>query len=498
MSADQKSRPSFSPASRWRIGFDVVLRTLLVVAVMGMANYLGTQFFHRYYLSSQTQMALSTRTLSVLRSVTNHVDVTLYYDRKADFYQDVEALLKEYRAANKNISVQTVDYVRDVGAAEMVKQKYRQYFTSQSDKDLVIFDCGGRVKIFPGSALTSYKSELTGSHPRPDNPKQPELEFERRPVSFNGEQAFTSILLALANPQPLKAYFLQHHGEVSLTDPGNVGYQKFESVLEQNYISVTNLAWSGNTGVPADCNLLIIAGPNELLEPPELQQIGQYLREGGRLLVLFGINSQGHPTGLEPILQTWGVGVMDDIAQDADHTMTTHDIIVNTFNKHPVVDSLSDVQLQIYSPRPIIKVPTSQVANAPEVTELFATSAGGTLYGNPSEAPHNYPLACAVEQKPVAGVTNPRGNTRIIVVGDYIFLGNYYIDSPGNRDFLNSSVNWLCDRPLLLAGIGPRPVTNLRLHITHHQQRQLGWLLLGALPGAVLIIGWLVWLVRRK
>ena len=59
----------------------MVLRTLLVVAVMGMANYLGTQFFHRFYLSSQTQMALSSRTVSVLHSVTNHVDVTSYYDR---------------------------------------------------------------------------------------------------------------------------------------------------------------------------------------------------------------------------------------------------------------------------------------------------------------------------------------------------------------------------------------------------------------------------------
>ena len=158
MSADQKSRPSFSSANRWRIGTDMVLRTLLVVVVIGMANYLGTQFFHRFYLSSKTQMALSTRTLSVLHSVTNHVDVTLYYDRKADFYPDVAALLAEYRAANRNISVQTVDYVRDAGAAELVKAKYRQYFTSQADKDLVIFDCAGRVKVFPGSALTSYKA----------------------------------------------------------------------------------------------------------------------------------------------------------------------------------------------------------------------------------------------------------------------------------------------------------------------------------------------------
>jgi len=59
-------------------------------------------------------------------------------------------------------------------------------------------------------------------------------------------------------------------------------------------------------------------------------------------------------------------------------------------------------------------------------------------------------------------------------------------------------VNWLCDRPLLLAGIGPRPVTDLHLQITRQQQRQLNWVLLGALPGAVLVFGWFIWLVRRK
>jgi hypothetical protein len=498
MSTDQQSRPSFSPIIRWGIGLDAVLRVLLVIAVVVMANYLGTRFFHRYYMSSQTRMALSSRTLSVLRTVTNRVDVILYFDRKADFYSDVRSLLDEYRAANKNIFVQTVDYVRDPGQAEIIKEKYRQYFTSQSDKDIIIFDSGGRVKAFPAALLVSHKDELTGTHPNPNNPQQPQLEFERRPVTFNGEQAFTSILLALANPQPLKAYFLQGHHEPSLEDLGDIGFQTFASVLQQNYITVTNL-WLGNAGVPMDCNLLIIAGPQGRFTEPELQQIGQYLHEGGRLLALFNYFSLEHPTGLEPILQNWGVMVMDDIAVDADHTISSRDIVVNTFGKHPVVDSLGDVQLQIYMPRPVLKLPqSSQVANAPQVDELFATSPGGTLLNNRNQPPHNYPLAAAVEQKPVAGVVNPRGNTRMIVVGDSIFLGNHYIQVEGNRDFLNSAANWLTDRPMLVAGIDPRPVTNFRLQVTKYQQRQLSWLLLGALPGSVLILGWLVWFVRRK
>jgi hypothetical protein len=496
MATDHTSRPSFSAAARWRIGLDVALRTALVLAVVVMVNYLGVKFFHRFYLSSQTRVQLAPRTLSVLHSLTNRVEVTLYYDRMDEFLPDVVALLNEYRAANPKISVHTVDYVNDPGEAEKVKGRYKQFFTSQSDKNLVIFDCAGRVKIFPGAALTQYQTKQVQAK----DPQQKELEFERRPIRFNGEQAFTAMLVALASPQPLKAYFLQGHGEPSLTDSGNVGYQKFASVLQQNYIAITNLSWVGNAGVPMDCNLLVIAAPDHALSEPELQQIDQYLREGGRLLILFNFASQGHPTGLETILQPWGVTVLDDIAQDTEHTISTRDIVVETYGKHPVVSSLSQVQLQLYLPRPIIKN-LNLPANAPQVDELFGTSASGTLLGNRAEPPRNYPLACAIEQKPVAGTANPRGNTRIIVVGDSIFMGNYYIEGGtggANRDFLNTAINWLCDRPLLVEGIGPRPVTEFRLQITQHQQRQLRWLLLGALPGGILLLGWLVWLVRRK
>ena len=86
MPSSPKFQPSFSAASRLKIAFDVALRTALVVAVVVMVNFLATKFFHRFYLSLQTRMALSSRTLNVLHSLTNRVNVTLYYDRKDDFY----------------------------------------------------------------------------------------------------------------------------------------------------------------------------------------------------------------------------------------------------------------------------------------------------------------------------------------------------------------------------------------------------------------------------
>jgi hypothetical protein len=490
MPTDPQSQSSFSPGRRWKIGLDVVMRTALVLAVVVMVNYLGACFFGRFYLSSQTRVKLSSRTLDILKSLTNHIDVTLYYDKQDNFYPTIVALLNEYRSANPHISVKTVDYVRDAGEAQKVKEQYG--LNAPTDKNLIIFDAGDkRVKIANGDALTEVKLE-----PVP-NPK--EREFRRKPIAFHGEQAFTSMLLAVTSAKPFQAYFLQGHGEPSLADSDNFGYLKFGAILAQNYVTNTDLELTGDRGVPMDCNLLIIVAPTAPLSDPELQKIGEYLKQGGRLLALFNYASIKRSTGLEPILQQWGVSVAADFVKDLKSTVTGDDVVVRAFSQHPVVNPLAQLSLQMVRPRPVGRVAwQNPPAGAPQVDEIAFSSPDSVLEGDPAEPPRSYPLIVAVEQKPVAGVANPRGNTRLLVAGDSIFLGNYYIEGGANRDFLGYAVNWLLDRTTLLQGIGPRPVTEFRLLMTRTQQREVRWLLLAALPGAVLLFGCLVWLARRK
>ena len=133
-----------------------------------------------------------------------------------------------------------------------------------------------------------------------------------------------------------------------------------------------------------------------------------------------------------------------------------------------------------------------------KVDELAFSSPQSKLMGEPTVAPQSYPLLAAVEQKAAPGVANTRGTTRLIVAGDSFFLGNRQIESGANRDFAGYAANWLLDRDVLLEGIGPRPVTEFRLVMTHDQQKNVRWLLLAALPGGVLAFGCLIWLVRRK
>jgi len=312
---------------------------------------------------------------------------------------------------------------------------------------------------------------------------------------------FTSMLLAVTNPKPLKAYFLQGHGEPSLTDSGDAGYMKFALILAQNDIDVEPLQLLGDNTVPDDGNLLIIAGPRKTFSPTEIKKISQYLAQGGRLFILLNYFSINRPTGLEPILSHWGVNIGDDYVKDLKQTTSPdgRDVIVYNFSQHPVVDPLTGLALQLILPRPVGAVNLKNPpADAPKVDELAFSGPDSTLADEPGLPPRSYPLMAAVEQKPVAGVVNARGTTRIVVVGDSFFLGNHNIEGGANRDFVGYAVNWLLDRTALLKGIGPRPVTEFRLIMTREQQQNVRWLLLGALPGAVLLLGGLVWLVRRK
>jgi hypothetical protein len=106
------------------------------------------------------------------------------------------------------------------------------------------------------------------------------------------------------------------------------------------------------------------------------------------------------------------------------------------------------------------------------------------------------PLAVAVEKGTISGVGPDRGSTRMVVVGESVFLANTLLGWEANRDFGSLAVNWLVDRSQLLQ-VGPRPFNEYRVSLTPAQMRAIRWLLLVVFPGSVTLVGLLVWLRRR-
>jgi hypothetical protein len=483
---------SFSVGRKWGILISVLLSMASVIALVVMINYLAARYLHsfRFTLTNRATTQLSPQTLGLLKSITNHVKIIAYFDKGDDLYQSVDGLLKDYHYACPNISVETVDFKLDPGTAEKLKEQYG--LTSAEDKNLVIFDCEGRTRVIPGKMLGTYKLQQI--------PDEKERTFRNQLVSFQGELEFSSALLNVIKPKAFKACFLKWHDEHNPDSEGDKGYSKFAEVLRQSNVSAETLGLQDTNIVPADCNLLIIAGPQKPFSPDEQKKIRDYLLQGGRLFVLFDVGSLQRDLGLESILADWGVDVGHDQVIDKSHSRNDgKDIVVENFNhQHPLVNPLLDGSLQLFYPRSIGRRDVGKdTPDAPKVEELAWSGQPVTLGDSPLPVSHQVPLMVAVEKGNVRGVFNERGTTRIVVVGDSLFLGNLAIDFADNRAFAVCAVNWLLDQTELLQGVGPRPMNEFKFVMTESQMQRITWLFLAGMPGAILALGGLVWLRRR-
>ncbi len=500
MATSTSPQPSFSPRRKWSIAFSVTLATAAVFLILAGVNYLSSQyFFKRIYLSADTRVRLSPRTLSVLKGLTNEVEVTVYYDKESPVYGDIMSLLNEYQAHTRKLSVKTIDYYRDPGAAEELKAKYKEHMGSVTNKDFIIFDNGGRVDFVNGNWLTTYRYELDPSTNQDDTT----INLKHKLVGFNGEMLFTAKLFAVTQSKRLKAYFLQGHGERSPNERKELdGYGRLADIFQRNYVETATLDnLFGTNTIPLDCNLLVIAGPQAEFQPAELEKISQYLDQGGRLFALFDVHSVDHQIGLEATLAKWNVRVAHSIVRDADlrtDTANTSFAITN-FAPHEITTPLIGKYVEIALPRPIGRVKaSSQAADEPQVTELAFSSIHSVLGENPASDARSYPLMVAVEKGAPKGVVTERGTTRMLIVGDSLFLDNEMIGALLNEDFADSAVNWLLERTTFLEGVGPRKVSEYQIVMNRGQVRAVKGILLGAIPGGILLLGGLVWLRRRN
>ncbi|MCI0747969.1 MAG: GldG family protein [Verrucomicrobia subdivision 3 bacterium] len=494
--------PSFSLARRWTISLNVFLSVLALIAVVTMANYLGARHYRRIPISNFAQNELSPQTKRILQSVTNNIHVIVYYDRQdtSSLYDMVNDLLQEYKFANGRIGVETVDYTRDPAGAQLVKLKYK--LSGPTDKNIVIFDCNGRYKIVHERELSDLDLE----------PLMSGKSREVRRSSFKGELLFTSAIYSITSARSLKAYFLTGHGEHVVegrdgTD-SQMGFSKFAGILKDNNVEWSVFSTLGTNDIPSDCSLLIIAGPRHRLSEPELERIQAYLNNGGRALVMFNIFSATRDIGLERVLGEWGVLVGRDAARDIAHSVDGNDLRISDFSTHPITAPLVNSSLHVMLPRSLRKSDrVATKAGAPVVTEVVFTSSSATLntdfdkngipMPSPGDLRTNISIAVAVEKGKLPGLTSERGTTRMVAVGDSIFLGNNMLDSAANRDFATLAINWLLDRSELLGSLAAKPIPEFRLIMTKSQVTAARLMLLLGMPGTVLLLGAIVWVQRR-
>ena len=502
-SLDDGRPPSFEPGRRLRYGFSVLVGVLSAVVITLLVNYLAARHLRwRPDFTAGDRFRLSPLTRQLLPLITNQIDITVLFDRESGLFGHVDGLLKQYSLEQPRLRVTAVDSVSQREAAFQLRIRYK---LGADTGDVVIFD--DRIHppvIISEGELSVYDADI-----------QKLMAGESKDIrraGFKGELRFTSALTALLEVAPSRVGFLGGHNERQSDNASvRVGYKELAELISTKNAVLSTVRLDGTNDLPADLQLLIIAGGTARYTDAEVVRLERYLNAGGRLLWLLDPDAVALTLGPEASLQAWGIGLLPRYAGDPSTTRSTLDVLSTSFGSHPITGPLRRGEARLYfpSPRVVGRLPADQLpADAPKVEVLVSTSTNGVTKsdfsgGNIAFRPgvdvkgQEIPLAVAAEKGGVAGVTTGRGNGRVVIIGDVNAFGNEILRSYGNYQFAEMTLAWLLDRSQLLA-IGPKPITEYRLELTPRQIQVLRWVLLGGLPGGVLGLGVLVWSRRRS
>ena len=250
---------------------------------------------------------------------------------------------------------------------------------------------------------------------------------ETAPAS-GGEEALAAALQRLLVPQRARTVcFLAGHGEA---DPGSydpvTGYSDIARELVGDGYSVSKLDLAPLPAVPADCSVLVVAGPRRPIPLVEREKIGDWLRHGGRILYL------AH--GAAPELASWGVRVLPDSALPA-RTSSGLDAIVSPSPDHAITKPLADCSVVLDGPL-LVQASDAAVEGGSGVDRIAFT---------PLLSVRTNEVVAAALQRGVTASDLALRPTRAVVVGCDTFVMNGALGEKGaaNRDFMLNAVAWL-------------------------------------------------------
>ena len=461
---------------------------ILATVLLGMTCALAVRFDCPIRFQG-ARLGLSERTVSTLESLSGNVSCTVILPRNNEIYPPLRKMLLDFgeAASNATLTLSFLDPHSDLAQSADAVRRYGATGWS------VIFDNGNRVEIVPYEALVEKSAN-------PDS--SPSRQVITR---FHGQQVCATALAKLARPKSPVVYALSGHGERDFTSyDALTGYSDFaRELFREGYVLHT--LRTVDAGIPADCDLLVIAGPRFAPGQIEETAIAEYLGRGGRLLLLAD-RSDSIPNGWENLLSLIGLKFANYTAIGAD-TLGGYNLLSDNFGNHPVTKYLSRSAVYFVNPQVIDPVLPEAETPAPQVTVVASAPEKAWGESNPDVLPRHYdpdvdrkgalPLILAVEGPGSAG--NGLSPFRAFVIGDSNFAANSLIEggTTANRDLLLNAVSWLTE----LGGSTEPSAANegaaLRLAISRNRQIRFWIRSVVVWPLAAILLGALMSVVRR-
>jgi ABC-type uncharacterized transport system involved in gliding motility auxiliary subunit len=347
------------------------------------------------------------------------------------------------------------------------------------------------------------------------------------------EERITNGLLKLTRDTKRVIYLLKGHGESDPANSERPGFSQAKDQMEKANYEVKELTLARDPTVPADAAMVIVAGPKTDLLAPELAALDGFIGRGGKVFFML---APFQADGMRKYLARYGFEVGDDLVVELNPIGRAFGLgpevpVVTQYEPHPITRDLGGLMTLFPLSRSI------DVSKAPPkgttVQALARTSAQswgetdkaalqrGEAKADPQDKPGPLPVAAVATvdaappapaatpgAPPTAASTAPKdgdaadaakkpAKARLVVIGTANLASNQFLGAQGNRDFFLNAVSWLAEDENQIS-VRARDTKSNPIVLSPPQAELVLWLPVALLPGAVILVGIVAVVSRRR
>jgi len=447
-------------------GTQSITTTLLVLAIVGVVNFLAVQYPKRIDLTKNKINTLSGQSVQVVQGLKSEIKATAFV--KAEQREAIRSLFSNYQALNPKFTVEYVD----------------------PDKEPARTQQAG-VKALGTILLKSGDKEAR--------------------IDSLTEEKLTNELIKLTRARSIVVCWITDHGEKDFKANTQEGYTAAaKSLTNQSYeIIPLQLVTSGK--IPEACSAIIVMGPTKGFFPQETKIISDYLKQGGKALFALDLHVQGNPLDPSPemvgIVKEWMIEpqlalVIDPVSRVLNYEPTMP--LIATFAK----DSEITKGLQKNSLFPLTR-PLTLGKNPPATLKLkwllqtTPNSWGETNMKSLNQGEVRFdegdmrgPVYVAASAEGKLNSKAPK-DSRLVVFGTSNFASNQFIRFGNNLDLFANAVSWVIHDDSLIS-IRSNDDAGGLIQLSQSQGTIVFYITVIFAPLLTGLAGLLIWMRRRK
>ena len=445
----------------------VAYATVYVVVVLTavvIANFLANRHDKSYDATANKRYSLSEQTAKIVKGLKQDASIT-YFDQGTRFPR-AKDLLGEYANLSPKIHVDYVD-------PDKKPQETRE------------------------AGVTNYGTAIVQVGGNKEEAK-----------SFT-EEGITGAIIRMLKGGDRNVCAVSGSGEHRLEDSGADGLTDFNTAAQKDNYKTKTVSLLEKAEIPADCTVLVVAGPTGDYVQPEVDAIKKYVEGGGRALIMLdpplkvGRREISDNDALLKMLADWGVTADKNLILDENPVNQLVGVgpetpLITSYESHPIVNDLSGTATGF----PISRALETKNGDKTTVTKLFSTSKNSfatTTLNSPEiridpNKDKQGPFTLGAAGTYSTGKENSQG--RFVVIGNSRWVSNSFLRFNGNRNLLLNSLNWLSSDEDLIS-IRPKEPEDRRISLTRAQFTMVKTFSQFMLPLVVIIGGVMIWWKRR-